>query len=251
MRSAPHSSVAAMLTHEPSMRSAPHSSVAAMLTHPMRVLVIDNYDSFVYNLVQYLGQLDAEVVVRRNDEVGVDEFADLEIDGVLISPGPGTPADAGVSMAAVTACAEQGLPVFGVCLGHQAIGAVFGGTVSRAPELMHGKTSDVLHHGEGVLTGLPSPFTATRYHSLAVEEATLPGEIEVTGRTASGIVMALRHRELPIEGVQFHPESVLTQGGHRMVANWLGQCGSDVSAELVARLGAEVDTLRAGAFAGV
>ena len=215
----------------------------------MRVLVIDNYDSFVYNLVQYLGQLDAEVVVRRNDEVDVNEFADLDVQGVLISPGPGTPYDAGVSMAAVTACATQGLPVFGVCLGHQAIGAVFGASVSRAPELMHGKTSEVHHHGQGVLAGLPSPFTATRYHSLAVEESTLPAQIEVTGRTSSGIVMALRHRALPIEGVQFHPESVLTQGGHRMLANWLRACGHDVDEARVTSLGEGVEALRAQAFA--
>lgn len=215
----------------------------------MRVLVIDNYDSFVYNLVQYLGQLDAEVVVRRNDEVAVEQFAELGIDGVLISPGPGTPQQAGISMAAVTAGAEQGLPVFGVCLGHQAIGAAFGATVSRAPELMHGKTSDVVHLGAGVLAGVPSPFTATRYHSLAVEEPTLPGEIEVTARTSSGIVMALRHRWLPIEGVQFHPESVLTQGGHRMLANWLSACGQDVDEARVEALGDGVETMRAQAFA--
>ena len=215
----------------------------------MRVLVIDNYDSFVYNLVQYLGQLDVDVVVRRNDEIGVDEFADLGVDGVLISPGPGTPEDAGISMAAVTACAQQHLPVFGVCLGHQAIAAAFGATVARAPELMHGKTSDVLHGGSGVLAGLPSPFTATRYHSLAVEESTLPGEIEVTGRTSTGIVMALRHRFLPIEGVQFHPESVLTQGGHRMLANWVRECGGQaVDDARVQALVDAVDALRAQAF---
>ncbi len=215
----------------------------------MRVLVIDNYDSFVYNLVQYLGQLEVDVVVRRNDKVGVDEFADLGVDGVLISPGPGAPAEAGVSMAAVTACAQVQLPVFGVCLGHQAIGAVFGATVGRAPELMHGKTSAVVHNGAGVLAELPSPFTATRYHSLAVDEVTLPPEIEVTGRTASGIVMAMRHRTLPIEGVQFHPESVLTQGGHRMLANWVRSCGHSVDEARVQSLGDAVDVLRAQAFA--
>ncbi len=210
-----------------------------------RVLVVDNYDSFVYNLVQYLAQLGADVVVQRNDEVGpLDGY-----DGVLISPGPGTPQDAGQSMAVVTACAAASIPLFGVCLGHQAIGAVFGATVSRAPELLHGKTSLVEHDGRGVLAGLPSPFTATRYHSLAVEAATLPGEIEVTGRTASGVVMALRHRTLPIEGVQFHPESVLTQGGHLMVANWLAQCGADVDWDRVALLGAGVEELRSTAFA--
>jgi len=210
-----------------------------------RVLVVDNYDSFVYNLVQYLAQLGADVDVRRNDAVGsIDGY-----DGVLISPGPGTPQDAGQSMQVVSACVAAAKPLFGVCLGHQAIGAVFGATVARAPELLHGKTSDVLHDGAAVLDGLPSPFTATRYHSLAVEEATLPGEIEVTGRTKSGVVMALRHRSLPIDGVQFHPESILTQGGHRMVGNWLATCGADVDWARVAELGAEVEELRASAFA--
>jgi para-aminobenzoate synthetase component II len=216
-----------------------------------RVLVVDNYDSFVYNLVQYLGQLGAEVVVRRNDAVAPSELESLGVDGVLISPGPGTPQDAGASMAFVEACADTAVPLLGVCLGHQAIGAVFGAAVVRAPELLHGKTSTVLHDGSGVLAGLPSPFTATRYHSLAVTEPELPDEIAVTGRTESGIVMSLRHRALPIEGVQFHPESVLTQGGHRMLANWLRVCGHEVDDELVDRLSAGVETLRASAFAGV
>jgi para-aminobenzoate synthetase component II len=214
-----------------------------------RILVVDNYDSFVYNLVQYLGQLGAEVEVRRNDAVAPDDLDALGVDGVLISPGPGTPQEAGNSMALVAACASRELPLFGVCLGHQAIGAVYGAPIVRAPELLHGKTSDVLHEGAGVLAGLPSPFTATRYHSLTVEESALPPEIEVTGRTASGVVMALRHRGLPIDGVQFHPESVLTQGGHRMVANWLLRCGASVDDARVAELGAEVDALRATAFA--
>ncbi|HEY2042579.1 MAG TPA: aminodeoxychorismate/anthranilate synthase component II [Jatrophihabitans sp.] len=214
-----------------------------------RILVVDNYDSFVYNLVQYLAQLGAEVEVRRNDAIKPDELDSLGLDGVLISPGPGTPEDAGVSMAIVTACAERQLPLFGVCLGHQAIGAVFGGVVERAPELLHGKTSDVIHDGTGVLAGLPSPFTATRYHSLAVLEDTLPDELEVTGRTRSGVVMALRHRSLPIDGVQFHPESVLTQGGHRMLGNWLVGCGANVDWDRVAVLGAELDALRGQAFA--
>ena len=212
-----------------------------------RILVVDNYDSFVYNLVQYLGQLGAAVDVRRNDELvpqDVDGF-----DGVLISPGPGNPQDAGLSMAIVSECATRRLPLFGVCLGHQAIGAVFGAPVVRAPELLHGKTSAVLHDGTGVLAGLPSPFTATRYHSLAVERAALPAEIVVTGWTDSGVVMALRHAELPIDGVQFHPESVLTQGGHRMLANWLTRCGATVDDALVSRLGAEVESLRESAFA--
>jgi len=216
-----------------------------------RILVVDNYDSFVYNLVQYIGQLDAEVIVRRNDAVTPAELDTLAVDGVLVSPGPGTPTDAGQSMAFVQACADRELPLFGVCLGHQAIGEVFGAPVHRAPELLHGKTSEVVHDGTGVLAGLPSPFTATRYHSLAVSEAELPPEIVVTGRTASGVVMALRHTTLPIDGVQFHPESVLTQGGHRMVANWLRRCGASIDDAVVDRLGAEVEALRGAAFAGV
>jgi para-aminobenzoate synthetase component 2 len=211
-----------------------------------RVLVIDNYDSFVYNLVQYLAQLGAEVVVHRNDEVKLSELADF--DGVLISPGPGIPEQAGASTAVVGAAAESGLPLLGVCLGHQAIGVAFGAVVERAPELLHGKTSDVLHTGEGVLAGLPTPFTATRYHSLTVREDTLPAELAVTARTASGVVMAIRHRELPIEGVQFHPESVLTQGGHRMLANWLVRCGGQPDWARVAELGAGLDALREQAF---
>jgi para-aminobenzoate synthetase component 2 len=218
---------------------------------PTRVLVVDNYDSFVYNLVQYLGQLGAEVIVRRNDAVGPDDLDELGVDGVLISPGPGVPQDAGSSMAFVTACAERVLPLFGVCLGHQAIGAVFGAPIVRAPELVHGKTSEVVHDGTGVLAGLPSPITATRYHSLTVQADALPPEILVTGRTASGVVMALRHATLPIDGVQFHPESVLTQGGHVMVANWLRGCGASIPAGLAEGLAAEVDALRATAFAGV
>jgi para-aminobenzoate synthetase component 2 len=213
-----------------------------------RILVVDNYDSFVYNLVQYLAQLGADVQVRRNDAVTPEELDGLEVDGVLVSPGPGTPEEAGVSMAMVQACAERELPMFGVCLGHQAIAAVFGGVVERAPELLHGKTSDVLHDGAGVLAGLPIPFTATRYHSLAVREDTVPDQLEVTGRTKSGVVMALRHRTLPIDGVQFHPESVLTQGGHRILANWLVRCGTDIDWRRVEELGAELDALRNQAF---
>jgi len=216
----------------------------------IKILAVDNYDSFVYNLVQYLGQLGADVLVRRNDEVRPAELDALGVDGVLISPGPGTPQEAGASMAFVAACAERAVPLFGVCLGHQAIGAVFGAPIVRAPELLHGKTSEVIHDGSGVLVGLPSPFTATRYHSLAVEEPALPPEIVVTGRTPSGVVMALRHASLPIDGVQFHPESVLTQGGHRMVANWLARCGAVVDGARVEELGAEMDALRESAFAG-
>ena len=188
-----------------------------------RILVIDNYDSFVFNLVQYLQQLGAECTVVRNDEVEASEAA--RYDGVLISPGPGTPDKAGVSIAMINYCAENSIPLFGVCLGHQAIGEAFGATVSRAPELLHGKTSQVIHNGTGVLSNLPSPFTATRYHSLAVERDTVPAVLEITGATESGVVMSMRHVTLPIEGVQFHPESVLTEHGHHMLANWLVMCG--------------------------
>jgi len=190
---------------------------------PLRILVIDNYDSFVFNLVQYLGQLGADPVVRRNDEVGLDETDGY--DGILLSPGPGTPQDAGICVDLVTHAAGR-IPVFGVCLGHQAIAVAYGAKVTRAPELLHGKTSQVHHRGLGVLDGLPDPFTATRYHSLAVDPDTIPSDIlEVTGSTDSGVVMAMRHRTLDVEGVQFHPESVLTQGGHRMLANWMVRCG--------------------------
>jgi para-aminobenzoate synthetase component 2 len=214
-----------------------------------RVLVVDNYDSFVYNLVHYLGQLGAECVVRRNDAVTVDEVADLHVDGVLLSPGPGIPEAAGVSVEMVRTCAAAKIPLLGVCLGHQAIGVAFGATVRRAPELLHGKTSVVHHSGAGVLAGLPDPFTATRYHSLAIDEDTLPPELEATAHTPSGVLMAVRHRELDIEGVQFHPESVLTEGGHRMLATWLARCGDEHADELVAALAADVDALREAAFA--
>jgi len=201
-----------------------------------RILVIDNYDSFVYNLVQYLGQLGVECEVRRNDEITVAEVGRLKPAGVLLSPGPGTPDRAGVMLDLIKAYARK-LPLFGVCLGHQAIGEAFGGVVTRAPELLHGKTSEVTHDGVGVLAGLPDPFTATRYHSLAVLESTLPDEIEVTGRTVdTGLIMAMRHRTLPIEGVQFHPESVLTEGGHRLLANWLRVCGDSDAVERSAGL---------------
>ncbi|GAB2680950.1 aminodeoxychorismate/anthranilate synthase component II [Kribbella swartbergensis] len=187
-----------------------------------RILVVDNYDSFVYNLVQYLQQLQAETTVLRNDEVTPDDVT--AYDGVLLSPGPGTPEEAG---ACVDIIKEKGgqVPIFGVCLGLQAIGVAYGGVVGRADELLHGKTSQVFHEGAGVLAGLPSPFTATRYHSLAIAEDTVPAELQVTARTEAGVIMAARHRDLPVEGVQFHPESVLTEGGHRMLANWLSTCG--------------------------
>lgn len=196
---------------------------------PRRVLVIDNYDSFVYNLVQYLAQLGADCEVVRNDELKPEEA--LSFDGVLLSPGPGTPERAGVCVDVIREAAGQ-VPVFGVCLGLQAMAVAFGGRVDRAPELLHGKTSEVFHEGVGVLHGLPSPFTATRYHSLAVDQQTVPPDFDVTGTTASGVIMAMRHRDLPIEGVQFHPESVLTEGGHRLLANWLAICGD---ADAVAR----------------
>ncbi len=187
-----------------------------------RVLVVDNYDSFVFNLVQYLAQLGARCDVRRNDEVAPADA--LAYEGVLLSPGPGTPEAAGVCVDMVHAAAGV-VPVFGVCLGLQAIAVAYGARVTRAPELLHGKTSLVHHADVGVLAGLPEPFTATRYHSLAVQEGTLPPSLEVTARTASGVVMALRHRDVAVEGVQFHPESVLTEGGHRMLAAWLAVCG--------------------------
>jgi len=212
----------------------------------LRILVVDNYDSFVYNLVQFLAQLGAETLVRRNDDVRPGDIDG--IDGVLTSPGPSTPEKAGISVPIVADCVERELPLLGVCLGHQAIGVAFGATVTRAPELLHGKTSEVHHKAVGVLTGLPDPFTATRYHSLAVLEDTLPAEIEVTGRTGSGIVMALRHRTLPIEGVQFHPESVLTEGGHHLLANWLARCGDPGALDRAPGLAAEMDALRATAF---
>jgi para-aminobenzoate synthetase component 2 len=214
----------------------------------MRILVIDNYDSFVFNLVQYLGQLGAECEVRRNDEIDLAAVGRVGAGGVLLSPGPGTPERAGICMDVIREYGAE-LPIFGVCLGHQAFGAAFGATVTRAPELLHGKTSLVSHKGEGVLHGLPDPFTGTRYHSLAVIAETLPDEIEVTGLTESGVVMAMRHRTLPIEGVQFHPESVLTEGGHVMLANWLATCGMPEALDRAPALAAEVDARRRAAFA--
>ncbi|BBF98851.1 MULTISPECIES: aminodeoxychorismate/anthranilate synthase component II [Pseudonocardia] len=204
----------------------------------MRVLVVDNYDSFVYNLVQYLAQLGADPVVRRNDEIELDELD--EFAAVLVSPGPGTPERAGRSVELIRRAAGRGTPLLGVCLGHQALATAWGGVVERAPELLHGKTSLVFHDDVGVLRGLPSPFTATRYHSLAIAPDGLPPELQVTGRTETGLIMAVRHRDLPIEGVQFHPESVLTEGGHRMLANWLRQAGHAVPEEIVQRLSDEM-----------
>ncbi len=190
-----------------------------------RILVIDNYDSFVYNLVQYLAQIGAQVEVWRNDD---PRFAEPDwsdgFDGILLSPGPGTPEEAGVCIDVVTTVGGR-VPIFGVCLGLQSISVAFGGVVSRAPELLHGKTSAVHHDGRGVFAGLPNPFTATRYHSLALDPATVPDELEVSATTESGVIMAVRHKSLPIESVQFHPESVLTEGGYQMLANWLVACG--------------------------
>lgn len=199
------------------MRLAYHRGVA-------RILIVDNYDSFVFTIVGYLQQLGADTTVVRNDAIAPADGADF--DGVLISPGPGTPEEAGVSMAMIEACGERAQPMLGVCLGHQALGVVAGATVGRAPELLHGKTSQVLHDGTGVLDGLPQPFTATRYHSLTIDPPTLPDALIANGHTSSGIIMAVRHRDLPLHGVQFHPESVLTQGGHRLLANWLAVCGN-------------------------
>jgi anthranilate synthase component II len=185
------------------------------------VLVVDNYDSFVYNLVQYLGELGAEPVVHRHDQVTLAELRDLAPDAVLVSPGPGRPENAGVSNDVISEFAARGVPVLGVCLGHQCIGQLYGGEVVRAPRVMHGKTSEIHHDGAGVFTGLPNPITATRYHSLIVDRETLPGSLLVTAESEDGLVMGLRHRELPVEGVQFHPESILTESGHALLGNFL------------------------------
>ncbi|GJF13624.1 glutamine amidotransferase [Mycolicibacterium cyprinidarum] len=211
----------------------------------MQVLVLDNYDSFVFNLVQYLGQLGVDATVWRNDDERLATEADLvrvaeEFDGVLLSPGPGTPERAGVCIPLVHACAAARTPLLGVCLGHQAIGVAFGGTVDRAPELLHGKTSTVHHSNTGVLKGLPDPFVATRYHSLTILPETVPADLEVIARTEGEVIMGVRHVDLPIHGVQFHPESILTEGGHRMLANWLAYCGPAPAEGLVRRLEDEV-----------
>jgi len=189
-----------------------------------RILVLDNYDSFVFNLVQYLGELGADPLVHRSDALTIEQIEQLAPDGVLISPGPGRPEDAGLSNAVITKFAGR-VPVFGVCLGHQCIGQVYGGNIIRAPQIMHGKTSLISHEGQGVFAGLPQPFEATRYHSLVVERDTLPDVLEITAQTDDGLVMGLRHRQFDVEGVQFHPESILTTGGHQLVANFLERCG--------------------------
>ena len=198
----------------------------------MKVAVIDNYDSFVYNLVQYLGELGADPVVVRNDTTDVAGLAALKPSALLVSPGPGRPADAGISNEAIESFGNRGIPVLGVCLGHQCIGEVFGGVIVRAPEIVHGKASFVDHDGHGVFEGLPNPLQATRYHSLVVEESSVPDCLTVTAHTPDGLVMGLRHRELPIEGVQFHPESILTgQAGKDLLRNFLAQAvGAGASA---------------------
>jgi para-aminobenzoate synthetase component 2 len=202
-----------------------------------KILVVDNYDSFVFNLVQYLQQLGAEVVVKRNDEVSANSIN--EFDGVLLSPGPGTPEDAGACIEIVNAAIEKQKPLLGVCLGHQAIGAALGGKVSRAPELLHGKTSQVQHKNEGVFKDLNSPFRATRYHSLAIENPNFPNDLVITATTESGVIMGVKHKTAPIEGVQFHPESVLTEGGHRLLANWLQTTGDTKAMKLLENLEAK------------
>jgi len=205
-----------------------------------RIVVIDNYDSFVYNLVQYLGQLGAEPIVYRHDAIDETGIRDLAPDGLLISPGPGTPDDAGISCDVIRrfgAGAGQSVPVLGVCLGHQCIGQVFGGQVVRAAAVMHGKTSVIHHDGRGIFSGLQDPLVATRYHSLVVAPASVPDVLEVTATTEDGTIMGLRHRHLPIEGVQFHPESILTAEGHRLLANWLSQCGQPEALDALDAIG--------------
>ncbi|MGX5696035.1 anthranilate synthase component II [Agromyces soli] len=204
----------------------------------MRVLVIDNYDSFVYTLNGYLQELGAQTEVIRNDDIPVEQVPErlAEYDAVLISPGPGKPADAGISIPAVEAALASGQPLLGVCLGHQAIAESFGGVVTNAEELMHGKTSSVLHDDSDFYADVPQPFTATRYHSLAIVDGTLPPELIVTSRTEGGVIMGLRHESAPIYGVQFHPESVLTEGGYRMLGNWLAAAGLPEARERAASL---------------
>jgi anthranilate synthase/aminodeoxychorismate synthase-like glutamine amidotransferase len=184
------------------------------------VFVLDNYDSFTYNLVQYMGELGAEMTIRRNDELTPEEVESLHPDRILLSPGPCTPQEAGISIPLIVHFAGK-VPILGVCLGHQAIGAAFGGKVVRAPKLMHGKTSEVIHDGRSLFSGIASPMTCTRYHSLIVAEDGLPRDLEITARTEDGIIMGLRHRKYPVEGVQFHPESVLTHDGKQLIQNFL------------------------------
>ena len=208
------------------------------------ILVVDNYDSFVYNLVQYMAELGAEATVLRNDEVTTTLVASMAPDGVLVSPGPGHPRDAGNCVEIIRYCAEHVIPMFGVCLGHQALGEAFGATIDRAPELLHGRSSLVEHEGVGVFSGVANPLVVGRYHSLVVEDEGLPAEFTVTARS-HGLIMGMRHRTLPLEGVQFHPESVLTQDGYRMLANWLRECGSSVAVEKADALSKRMDAVRA------
>ncbi|MCH7869622.1 MAG: aminodeoxychorismate/anthranilate synthase component II [Myxococcales bacterium] len=196
----------------------------------MRILIIDNYDSFTYNLVQYLGELGAEVDVQRNDSASVSSLLDSAPQGLVISPGPGVPKNAGISIEAVQRFGDAGIPVLGVCLGHQSIGEAYGGKTVRARTIMHGKTSQIEHQCRGVFAGLPQPFDATRYHSLVIEEASLPAVFEITARTQDGEIMGVRHTSKPVEGVQFHPESILTLEGKALLTNFLDQCRSATSA---------------------
>jgi para-aminobenzoate synthetase component 2 len=214
--------------------------------HPSpSILVIDNYDSFVYNIVQYLGELGASVIVVRNDAIDAFGVDVMDPDGVLVSPGPGYPHDAGNCLEVIGACAATARPMLGVCLGHQALGEALGARVIRAPELLHGRSSLVEHEGLGVFAGVANPLVAGRYHSLVVEEVGLPDVLEVTARS-NGLIMGLRHRTLPLEGVQFHPESVLTQDGYRILANWLATCGSSDALDRASRLSERIDAVRAG-----
>ncbi len=207
------------------------------------ILVVDNYDSFVYNLVQYLAELGADTTVRRNDDVDTSDLESTRFDGVLVSPGPGHPRDAGNCVAIIRACASKGIPMLGVCLGHQALGEAYGADVVAAPELVHGRSTLVVHEGLGVFAGAPSPLIAGRYHSLVVEESTLPDCFEVTARSGE-LIMGMRHRTLALEGVQFHPESVLTQDGYLLLANWLVACGFPEALERVPLLSERIDDVR-------
>ena len=195
----------------------------------MRLLIIDNYDSFTYNLVQYLGELGATTVVERNDAATVAALLEARPDGLVVSPGPGVPSAAGISVEAVKAFAEAGIPVFGVCLGHQSIGEAYGGKTVRARKIMHGKTSPIEHDSKGIFAGLPQPFDATRYHSLVIEESSFPSDLEISARTADGEIMGVRHRTLPVEGVQFHPESILTEVGKSLLKNFILRCEAAAS----------------------
>ncbi|WP_017669305.1 aminodeoxychorismate/anthranilate synthase component II [Sandarakinorhabdus sp. AAP62] len=192
---------------------------------PHRILVIDNYDSFTFNLVHYLAELGAETVVVRNDALTTQDAMAMHPEAILLSPGPCTPNEAGICLALIAAAAETKTPLFGVCLGHQALGQAFGGIVERAPQVMHGKVSAITHDGTGVFAGIPSPFEATRYHSLVVREAGLPAELVVNAHSPDGLIMGMHHRELPLHGVQFHPESIATQHGHRLLANFMVLAG--------------------------